>query len=92
MTRAPGPHPDGVQAASQDLSDNVSPPMVASLGVRVRLVPADRDQERQLDDLIASFRILSAEWELLFQQVINTLSEGAPVREGKRPSPPSRDQ
>ena len=66
--------------------------MVASLGMRVRLVPADRDHERQLEDLIASFKTLSAEWELLFQQVINILSEGGQVREADRPSPPSRDR
>jgi hypothetical protein len=48
-------------------------PTVASLGLRVRLVPAARERERAVADLITSCERLRGEWEALFQQVIDLL-------------------
>lgn len=52
------------------------PKTVASLGMRVRLVAADLDRERQLSDLIESCEILRGEWERLFQRIVAHLNEG----------------
>jgi hypothetical protein len=43
--------------------------------VRVRLVPIDADRESKLARLIASGEALRLEWESLFQQVVDLLSE-----------------
>jgi hypothetical protein len=45
--------------------------------MRVRLIPADQDRDRQLADLIASCETLHVEWELLFRRIINYLEEDA---------------
>ncbi len=49
------------------------PPSVASLGVRVRLVPVARD--RELARLIRSCDALRTEWECLFQRIVELLNE-----------------
>jgi hypothetical protein len=56
-------------------SAGCKPKTVASLGMRVRLVPADLDRDRQLSDLIASCELLRAEWERLFQLIVAHLNE-----------------
>jgi hypothetical protein len=40
----------------------------------VRLVPVDADRERQIASLIASCETLRAEWERLFQRVVDLLN------------------
>jgi hypothetical protein len=49
---------------------NGRPATIASLGLQVRLVPADVPRERSLADLIASWEILRAEQERLFRQIV----------------------
>lgn len=53
-----------------------NPKTVASLGMQVRLVPAELDRERQLSDLIEACELLRAEWERLFQRIVAHLNEG----------------
>lgn len=53
----------------------VPPATVASLGLRVHLVAADPERERQRSDLITACEILRAEWECLFQQIIGFLGD-----------------
>jgi hypothetical protein len=64
-----------MKASSKDASDQAGIPTVASLGVRVRLTPIDADRECKLARLIASGETLRLEWESLFQQVVDLLSE-----------------
>ena len=62
---------------SQQTPDRVCTPTVASLGVQVRLVTIDIDIDREskLARLIASGETLRLEWESLFQQVVDVLSD-----------------
>lgn len=53
----------------------VPPATVASLGIRVHLVAADPDRERQRSDLISACERLRADWERLFRQIINHLGD-----------------
>jgi hypothetical protein len=62
------------KAQSEQTPDRVCTPTVASLGVRVRLVPIDLDRESKLARLIASGETLRLEWESLFQQVVDLLN------------------
>ena len=65
-------------------------PTIASLGVRVRLVPVDPERERDIADLIASLETLHAEWERRFRRLIALLQEdGRGGRGSDRPSSPS---
>jgi hypothetical protein len=41
--------------------------------MRVRLVPVDANRERELARLIASYEMLHADWERLFQETIALL-------------------
>jgi len=65
----------GAQTPSVDTSERAGPPTVASLGLRVRLIPVDADREGKLARLIASGETLRLEWESLFQQVVELLQE-----------------
>ena len=60
---------------SEQTPDRVCTPTVVSLGVQVRLVPTDMDRESKLTRLIASGETLRLEWESLFQQVLDLLSD-----------------
>jgi hypothetical protein len=65
-------------------------PTIASLGIRVRLIPVDPERERTVADLIASLETLQAEWARLFQQLIALLPEdGGRIRDTDRPPSPS---
>ncbi len=75
---------------SEQTPDRVCTPTVASLGVQVRLVPMDVDRERKLARLIASGETLRLEWESLFQQVLDLLSDDVRgVQDSDRSSSPS---
>ncbi|WP_457094714.1 hypothetical protein [Microvirga sp. P5_D2] len=73
MTEAPGPcrlrrlHPPTPPRP------NRRPATVASLGLQVRLAPADVARERQLTDLLAAWDALHAEQEGLFRQILAVL-------------------
>lgn len=71
------------------ISPRAETPTVASLGKRVRLVQVDPDRERQLADLVVSCETLRAEWERLFQQVVDLLNEGVQNGQGSGCSSPS---
>ena len=55
--------------------DRVRTPTVASLCAQVRLVPIDINRESKLARLIASGETLRLEWESLFQQIVDLLSD-----------------
>ncbi len=76
MTRAPRRHPN--KASLTHTSDRSGVPTVASLGVRARLVRAEPDRQEEVVHLIAACETLRAEWERLFQRVIDLLSEDDP--------------
>ncbi len=76
MTRAPRRHPN--KASLKHTSDCSGVPTVASLGVRVRLVPAESDRQKEIAHLIAACKTLRAEWERLFQHLIALLNEDDP--------------
>ncbi len=75
MTGAPRPRGPKTPPTSQHSSDHRAGATVASLGVHARLVPIDADRESKLARLIASGETLRLEWESLFQQVVDLLSE-----------------
>lgn len=56
-------------------SANKAPATVASLGVRVRLVPVDDDRERRLKILIKACERLRREWERLLVLASDELRE-----------------
>ncbi len=88
MTRAPR-RPQS-KASSKHTSDCSGAPTVASLGVRVRLVPAEPHRQEEIAHLIATSEILRAEWERLFQRVIDLLNEDdSQTQGGDSRSPPS---
>ena len=65
-------------------------PTVASLGVQATLIPINADQQHEIADLIGSYEMLRAEWERLFQRVIDLLNDDDPrTRGGDGRSPPS---
>ena len=75
---------------SEQTSNRVCTPTVASLGVQVHLVPIDVDRESKLARLIASGETLRLEWESLFQQVLDLLSDNVRgVQDSDRSSRPS---
>lgn len=63
------------QGPSSHVSNNVSQPTVASLGVQVRLIPIDHDREKELAKLIAACEILRNECESLFRRIGELLNE-----------------
>lgn len=75
MTRSP--HTCQIQTPSQGPLKSSSHATVASLGVRVQLVPAGSAREHRLKDLIASCETLRTEWECLFQRIMDLLSDDA---------------
>ena len=75
MTGAPRPHGPKTSPTSQHSSNHRAGATVASLGVRVRLVPLDADRESKLARLIASGETLRLEWESLLRQIIDLLSD-----------------
>jgi hypothetical protein len=75
---------------SEQTPDRVCTPTVASLGVQVRLVPVDVNRESKLARLIASGETMRLEWESLFQQVLDLLSDDVRgVQDSDRSSRPS---
>ncbi|WP_457091243.1 hypothetical protein [Microvirga sp. P5_D2] len=64
---------------------NSRPATVASLGLQVRLVPADVAGEHQLTDLLAAWDALHAEQEGLFRHILAVLraesGHGQPERD-----------
>lgn len=59
----------------------------ASLGIRVRLVPAGSDRKSELVALVLSCETLRAEWERLLPRVIDVLSDEAQSKDdGSSPS------
>jgi hypothetical protein len=58
---------------SADTLPSSATPTVASLGIRVRLVPADDDRAQQLASLRASCELLRADWERLIRQFLEIL-------------------
>jgi hypothetical protein len=68
---------------------------VASLGKRVRLIPADPDREQHLASLLAACETLRADCERLFRQIADLLQEDALQEQGRarsaRPSNLERD-
>jgi hypothetical protein len=88
MTGAPDRHGFGPQASSSHISDCTHAPTVASLGLQVRLIPTDQDQERELARLIASCEILRSECERLFGQIVELLNkERCRTQDYDSPSP-----
>ena len=75
MTGSPRLRGPETPPTSQHSSDHRAGATVASLGVRVRLVPLDADRESKLARLIASGETLRLEWESLFQQIVDLLSD-----------------
>ncbi|GEO14637.1 hypothetical protein MAE02_23330 [Microvirga aerophila] len=75
MRRAPQTRSRRGQAELQGTQPSTAPLTVASLGMRVRLIRADQDRDRQLADLIASCETLRAQWELLFRRIIDCLDD-----------------
>lgn len=65
----------GEAADDSNSRRGVPPATVASLGLRMRLVAADPERERQRSDLITACETLRVEWECLFQQIIGYLSD-----------------
>jgi len=63
---------------------------VASLGVRVRLVPAEGDRARDLARLITACETLSAEQRHLLQRIKDILSESARHNGDRTPAPSGR--
>lgn len=60
------PHQGRAQShQAKNPSDGIATPTVASLGMQVRLVPVDAEQERRLADLAVACKVLRAEWERL---------------------------
>jgi hypothetical protein len=79
MVGEPGSRPEGIPAT------------VASLVIRVRLVPLTADHERTLARLMATCEALQSNCERLVRQVQDLLAEEAPAgRVRRRSSLPSR--
>jgi len=74
MTRARAPRQPQV---SEPARLRAGAATVASLGVRVRLVPADADRASELARLIMACDTLSAEQRRLLQRIKGILSESA---------------
>lgn len=71
-------------SATPDASADPDVSTVASLGVRLRLIPNERDQE--LARLIRSCEVLRAESERLFRRIIDLLDEDHRGSEDDGPS------
>jgi hypothetical protein len=90
MIKAPDPSRGEIIATSERDSIQTGAPTVASLGVQVRLVPIDVDRESKIARLIASGETLRLEWESLFQQVVDLLSDDVRgVQDSESSSTPS---
>jgi hypothetical protein len=76
MTRAPVPRTPKDRTAIQCTKRGSAPPTVASLGLRVHLIPASPERDPQLAHLIASCEMLRADLECLFQRIIAHLNDG----------------
>jgi hypothetical protein len=64
---------------------------VASLGIRVRLVPADADRVQKLAGLRASCELLRADWDRLIHQFMEILDqEDEAYLSSDKPFPPSQ--
>ena len=72
---------------SQCTSPGAGSPTVASLAVRVRLVPIDADRESELVNLIASYERLRAEVEGLLARLTQLLEEGSSHAQDRGGSP-----
>jgi len=64
------------QGPSSHASNSAGAPTVASLGVQVRLIPIDRDRERDFAQLIVSCERLRNESERLFHRILEVVNEG----------------
>lgn len=88
MTGASCPCRLGRLHAPRSPRPNRRPATVASLGLQVRLVPADVAGERQLADLLAAWDALHAEQEGLFRQILAVLGaesgHGQPEHDSSR--------
>ncbi len=83
-------HIDRTSSVIQPDNDLKGVPTVACLGLRVRLVHVSADRESEVSELIAACETLRAEWERLFQRVIEILNEDlSRTRGGGGRSPPS---
>jgi hypothetical protein len=89
MTRAPRQQPN--KASLKHTPHCSSLPTVASLGVRVRLVPAEPDRQEEIAHLIMACETLRAEWERLFQRMIDLLNEGDDRAPASKNPPPVSD-
>jgi hypothetical protein len=58
-------------------------PTVASLKIRVHLIPADAERERQLASLMTACETLRADCERLFRQIAELLQEDALQEQGR---------
>ncbi len=87
MKRAHSTRPPSV---TQPGNDRKGVPTVASLGLQVRLTRVVADRKSEISELIAACETLRAEWERLFQRVIEILNEDlSRTRGGGGRSPPS---
>ena len=90
MKRAQRAHSNRTPGVTQPGNDRKGIPTVASLGLQVRLVRVGADRESEISELIAACETLRAEWERLFQRVIDLLNENdSQTRGGDGRSPPS---
>lgn len=89
MTRSPRLRKPKLPARAETCGGAEALPTVASTGVQVHLVPADLDRERQLESLITACESLRAEWERLFQRLIDLLNEDGRGMRNRHRSPPS---
>ena len=91
MKRAQRAHSNRTPGVTQPNNDRKGIPTVASLGLQVRLIPVSADRESEISDLIAACETLRAEWERLFQRVIDLLNEDNPRTGGGNGRSPSSD-
>ncbi len=90
MTGSPRLRGPKTPPKSQLSLDHRAGATVASLGVRVRLVPLDADRESKLARLIASGETLRLEWESLVLQIVDLLRDDVRgVQDSDRSSSPS---